>query len=318
LALRYLNLQGVTTNALNNTTFSVNNYTQAETFNISIKNTPYSSFSFTNSTKLTSIVFLGEFVNVKLSGNSALKYIDLTTLEYLTTLDVQNCGLLELDVTKNAKLANLACSNNKLTQLNVSKNPALVKLYCSNNKLPRIGVTANTLLEEFDVANNQLSALNIRNNTALTYLNVSNNANLSMIDVQYNTELEALVASGLYITDIDLTANTKLKGAELFNTNLTVINKLETTGLGIVYETKTPYKGGKMMSVSETNYKWSTASTTTNATNKDDGMANMNTIKSINSDFSKYPAFKWCAEYGTNWYLPAKNELSVIYNKKST
>ena len=43
----------------------------------------------------------------------------------------------------------------------------------------------------------------------------------------------------------------------------------------------------------------------------------MNTIKALNPDLSKYPAFKWCADYGTDWYLPALNELKVIYNNKS-
>jgi hypothetical protein len=286
LALRYLNLQGVTTNALNGSAISINNYTQAETFNISIKNTPYSSFTFTNSTGLTSIVFLGEFVDVNLSGNKSLKYIDLTTLENLTTLDVQNCGLLELDVTKNTKLTNLACSNNALTQLNVSKNTALVKLYCSDNKLPRIGVTANTLLKELNIANNLLSALNVRNNTALTYLNVDNNADLTMVDVQYNTALKYLSADGLAITDIDLATNTSLVGVSLVNSNLTSIVGLPETGLGSIYIDKTYNNGGKLISVDETSANWSTADS-------------------------------WCSNYGSGWYLPSRSELIDIYNKKS-
>ena len=286
LALRYLNLQGVTTNALNGTAISINNYTQAETFNISIKNTPYSSFTFTNSTGLTSIVFLGEFVDVNLSGNQSLKYIDLTTLENLTTLNVQNCGLLELDVTKNTKLTNLACSNNALTQLNVSKNTALVKLYCSDNKLPRIGVTANTLLEELNIANNLLSALNVRNNTALTYLNVDNNADLTMVDVQYNTALKYLSADGLAITDIDLATNTSLVGVSLANSNLTSVVGLPERVRGIIFIDKTYNSGGKLISVDETSAKWNNAKS-------------------------------WCSNYGSGWYLPSCSELIDIYNKKS-
>ena len=33
---------------------------------------------------------------------------------------------------------------------------------------------------------------------------------------------------------------------------------------------------------------------------------------------TNYPAFKWCSDYGTDWYLPAVNELSAIYNNIST
>lgn len=287
LALRYLNLQGVTTNALSDTAISIDNYTQAKTFDISIKNTPYSSFTFTNSKELTDIVFLGEFVDVNLSGNKSLKYIDLTTLEHLTTLDVQNCGLLELDVTKNVKLTNLACSYNQLTQLNVSKNTALVKLYCSNNKLPRMGLTANTLLEEFDVASNLLSTLNVRNNTALTYLNVDNNADLTMVDVQYNTALKYLSADGLAITDIDLATNTSLVGVSLANSNLTSVVGLPETVRGIIYVDKTYYSKGMVVSMYESRADWGT----------------------VNS---------WCSNYGSGWYLPSLDELKVVYKNKSS
>lgn len=286
MALRYLNLQGVTTNALDGSSISINNYTQANTFDISVKNTPYTSFSFTNSQNLTSIVFLGEFVSVNLSGNSALKYIDLSTLEHLTTLDVQKCNLQELDVTNNLKLTSLVCSNNALTQLNITKNTELVTLYCNDNQLPRIGLTNNKMLEVFDISDNLLSTLNVRNNTALTYLNVNNNVNLTMVDVQYNTALETLRAAGLAITDIDLMSNTSLTCVELHNQNLTSINKLDTTSIGIAYQEKTAYQQGMMISIDETSGKWNVANS-------------------------------WCSNYGSGWYMPSITELSTVYSKKS-
>ena len=46
-------------------------------------------------------------------------------------------------------------------------------------------------------------------------------------------------------------------------------------------------------------------------------MINTNRIKSINPDLSEYPAFKWCTDYGTDWYLPAANEFESIYSNKS-
>ena len=39
-------------------------------------------------------------------------------------------------------------------------------------------------------------------------------------------------------------------------------------------------------------------------------------IKTIEGWEDKYPAFKWCADYGTDWYLPAYNELLEIYNNR--
>ena len=337
IALRYLNLQGVTTNAISETAISIDNYTQAETFYFTATKTPFRSFTFNNSSILTTLKLYGEFtdvtvknnavltlftfdtpvVNATISGNRVLEGIDVSTLSQLETLDVQKCKLQSLDVTKNLALTSLVCNNNELTTLDVSNNTSLVKFYCNDNKLPLIRVNTNTLLEEFDISNNLLSTLNVRKNTALKYLCVSNNAALTMVDVQYNTALEVLIASGLAITDIDLTANTALKGAELFNTNLTSTKKLDTTGLGCVYIKKTPYSVGKMVSVAETSTSWGLYGATTGATNADDGMKNVNTMKS-KGYFNSSSAFTWCANYGTDWYLPALNELKAIYNNKST
>ena len=139
-------------------------------------------------------------------------------------------------------------------------------------------------MKELDVADNLLSVLNIRNNAALTYLCVSNNADIAMVDVKLNTALEVLVASGLAITDVDLTANTALKGVELFNENLTTSNIPATTRIGYVFERKTPYSKGKMMSVNVTSRKWNEAKT-------------------------------WCTSFA-GWYLPSIDELSQIYNNK--
>jgi hypothetical protein len=72
------------------------------------------------------------------------------------------------------------------------------------------------------------------------------------------------------------------------------------------------------VSVDETVLAWSTEDKATNAINKDDGMANMNTIKAINPDLSKYPAFEWCSAHGTDWYLPAYNELSELRQNQLT
>ena len=82
---------------------------------------------------------------------------------------------------------------------------------------------------------------------------------------------------------------------------------------GIVFQTSPVVK---IVSVKETTAKWSTDYQTTNAKDKDNGKANMDKIKAISGWQSKYPAFKWCADYGNGWYLPALNELRAIYNQR--
>ena len=56
---------------------------------------------------------------------------------------------------------------------------------------------------------------------------------------------------------------------------------------------------------------------TPNALNRDNEMENMIIIMSLNPDLSKFPAFKWCVDYGRDWYLPAVNELEIIESKVS-
>jgi hypothetical protein len=51
------------------------------------------------------------------------------------------------------------------------------------------------------------------------------------------------------------------------------------------------------------------------ANDKYDGMYNMAIIKQQEDWKNKYPAFAWCADLGTDWYLPAIYELQEIIEK---
>ena len=53
------------------------------------------------------------------------------------------------------------------------------------------------------------------------------------------------------------------------------------------------------------------------ATNTYDGEKNFNLVKQIPEWRTKYPAFKWCADLGSSWYLPAKGELETIQRNKA-
>ena len=104
------------------------------------------------------------------------------------------------------------------------------------------------------------------------------------------------------------------------NTSLDVAPKYEMGDLvtingvqGVVFQTSPVVK---LVSVKEGKAKWSTECVTTNATDKDNGKANMDRIKSISDWQTKYTAFKWCADYGSGWYLPSLNELMAIYTQQ--
>lgn len=61
----------------------------------------------------------------------------------------------------------------------------------------------------------------------------------------------------------------------------------------------------------EATASWGYYGTSTGATSSTDGVSNTNKIASGS------PAAKWCREKGTAWYLPALDELNLIYNNKS-
>ena len=48
------------------------------------------------------------------------------------------------------------------------------------------------------------------------------------------------------------------------------------------------------------------------AVDEDNGWNNFTIVKSISSWEKKYPAFAWCANLGSGWYLPATNELKSL------
>lgn len=334
-SLNQFNIINSTTNAVDGNAIKINGYTGAATMDFTIAGTSFTTFTFINATALTEIKFYGEFETVNLYGNSVLERIDVNPILDLQNLDIHSCKLQTLDVTEKSKLKWLDASNNELTEMNV---------------------TQNNMLEHLNLANNQLSVINVRNNTALTYFNINNNSAINTVNVKNNTALKSLYAEGLSIVDINLSNNNAMTDANLRNNalleTLVVWDACVTTrndylhfdmgnkyvqdaagnhygypfsvgqyipwfNGGVIYETSNSGKNGKIISVSETSTEWGLYGTITAATNDSDGWKNVQTMKG-KGYYNSSPAYVWCGNYGKDdWYLPAKNELQVIYNNKS-
>ena len=89
---------------------------------------------------------------------------------------------------------------------------------------------------------------------------------------------------------------------------------------GIVFVVYDGGYHGKIVSIDESRELWvgeTVCENVTAATSKGDGMGNMNKIKKLPDWKSNYPAFAWCASLGDGWYLPAVDELILIYENKS-
>ena len=90
---------------------------------------------------------------------------------------------------------------------------------------------------------------------------------------------------------------------------------------GIVFVVYDGGYHGKIVSLDEeTDGLWALIAAVekpTGAESKTAGMSNMNKIKKQPNWKTLYPAFAWCASSGSGWYLPALDELLLIYNNKS-
>ena len=172
-----------------------------------------------------------------------------------------------------------------------------------------VDVTANTALKELHCNGLAIGELNIVNNTALTRLECHSNPNLTTLtcnDAFDFTTTHISVNKGLKILGTSGSILTPSVG-DLITINLSV---------GIVFDVSSD--SFKVVSVTEKRLEWSTSYSKTSATDKNNGLNNMTKIKALSDWETKYPAFKWCSDYGKDWYLPAQNELIEIYNNRST
>ena len=88
---------------------------------------------------------------------------------------------------------------------------------------------------------------------------------------------------------------------------------------GIVFEVYDGGWHGKIVSLDYSEEQWAVNAVYDNATGATamaGGMNNMNKIKKLPNWKENYPAFAWCASLGNGWYLPAKEELRLIYQNR--
>lgn len=69
-----------------------------------------------------------------------------------------------------------------------------------------------------------------------------------------------------------------------------------------------------LFSMDQEYIEWSTENVICNALNYKDGAKNMLSISYQDPTYAKYPAAKWCADHGEGWYLPASDELHMMWN----
>lgn len=162
---------------------------------------------------LSSVVNLKELrlsdtllTNVDLSKNTNLEYLYLN----LSSFDA---GKDELDLSYNTKLITLEIDN-EISSIDLSKNVSLTNLNLENTNLSKITLGDVASLKTVNLSNNKLETIDLSKNTRLSTIDLSNNI-LSEIDVSKNVELISLILNDNEIDKIDLSMNEKLQLLDL-------------------------------------------------------------------------------------------------------
>lgn len=195
-ALRVLNMQNNTENAIVEDELKLTYYDQSESLTIDVTNTIInrifvcrsSTLAYLDVSKNTHLTELSAYVNPNLNS------IDVSSLVQLQILDLGDCGFTNLDVSQNVLLTELYVTNNKLSTLNVSQNKQLKKLRCNGNQLSNLKILNNDKLETLNASGNLLSSIILSNQSSLRSINVDGNAEITLIDLSNSPNIESISA----------------------------------------------------------------------------------------------------------------------------
>ena len=270
-----------------------------------------------------------------------LQSLDVTNNLALTALECNGNKLATIDVSKNTALVRFYCHNNKLPRINVTANTALEKFNISDNLISVLNIRNNTALWYLNVSNNtELAMVDVAANKALqklyaeglaiSDLDLSANNALTDVRIDNNPSLKTVIIWDKCTLPNNYLRTFKMEGTEVYDKAGNSYGYPYAVGQyipwfngGVIFELSSSNgENGKMISLTEPEgrLQWCTNSTTFNANPNDfeNGAKNMKKIKE-SSDYwqSGYPAFAWCDNYGTDWYLPARNEIMTIRSLQS-
>ena len=195
-ALRVLNMQNNTENAIVEDELKLTYYDQSESLTIDVTNTIINrifvcrsnTLAYLDVSKNTHLTELSAYVNPNLNS------IDVSSLVQLQLLDLGDCSFTNLDVSQNVLLTKLFVSNNKLSTLNVSQNKQLQVLKCGGNQISNLKILNNDKLETLVANDNLLSSIILSNHPNLKSVNVDGNAEITLIDLSNSPNIESISA----------------------------------------------------------------------------------------------------------------------------
>lgn len=178
-----------------------------------------------------------EITSLSFSDNKALKILDCSFNEGLTSIDVSanenleelhcyNTNIAAINISKNNKLVRLDCNSTKVSSLDVTKCPELFALNCGDTSVTSLDLSKNSKLYEVYVSNNaEFKSLDISKNPVMGQVRIDGTA-ITELDTSHNPELVALYMPNTNIKSIDLSHNPKMFEIYCYNSK---IEKLDTS-----------------------------------------------------------------------------------------
>ena len=138
-----------------------------------------------------------QFTTLNITGLNALAELDVDNNALLTTLNCKNNSLTELSADNCPVLKTVDCSNNKfvtltisnlnaLTSLNLDDNASLTTLDCNKNSLTNLSIKNCTALKTLNCSNNKFTSISLTGRSALKEVIFSDNPNLTQLTLSNN------------------------------------------------------------------------------------------------------------------------------------
>ena len=219
-----------------------------------------------------------EIMEVYCSGysssiRSSLRQINLSGCSKLQTLECSSQQLTSLNLSDCSDLRKLEIYYNQISSLDLSHNPKLTNLQCYSNRIPSLNLSYNAALTSINIDKNPLTTLNLGTIPVkglsvrteyteisslkitapvlqtLTVIEASGN-NQRYLDISDCGALTSLTLGGVSsydghspdISELDLSAQTRLKSLSIFGTSLISLDlshnpeleSLSLNGLGLL------------------------------------------------------------------------------------
>ena len=166
---------------------------------------------------------LGNKPNLKIidGGESKIDGLNVTNCPKLENLQCFGWRIKSLNLTQNKNLTALNCDGDTLSELDLSQNTKLKYLEIYRTKISKIDVSLFKDLIVLSCGETNVSELNFTNNcNNLLVLQCQGLININTLDLAQKPYLTNLLCNGIYLPNLDISKNTKLKEIQVVNTQM--------------------------------------------------------------------------------------------------